>query len=206
MKWRLDYYWCKTVTLTGLINKTIKIWKNVEKSTSFKPNTDILCGWLEIGDNVSLGWLNDFYCSEDNRVIIGKYCSIAVWATFIADMSHNYHQLSTYVWKFFGDKLENLWWTINIWNDVRIWRYAIILKWVTIGDWAVVWAWAIVTKDVPPYAIVWWNPAKIIKYRFDEETIKKIQQTEWRDWDEEKIKTNYNLEFIKNKKKYDVKS
>ena len=73
------------------------------------------------------------------------------------------------------------------------------MKWVTIGDWAVVWAWAIVTKDVPPYAIVWWNPARIIKYRFDEKTVEKLQQSEWRNRDVKKIKENYNLEFIRNR-------
>ena len=198
MKWKLDYKLCKIVTLTGLMNKTIKIWKNVKINTSFQKNF-MLSNWIEIWDNVFLNWLNGFYCSEDNRVIIGKYCSIAIWATFVASMGHNYHQLSTYVWEFFQDKFENLWETIKIWNDVWIWRYAIILKWVTVGDWAVVWAWAVVTKDVPPYAIVWWNPAKIIKYRFDEKTIKELQQAEWRNRDVKKIKENYNLEFIKNR-------
>jgi serine acetyltransferase len=53
-----------------------------------------------------------------------------------------------------------------------------------------------VTKDVPPYAIVVRNPAKVIKYRFDDITIKKLLTSEWRNRDKEKIKQNYNLEFI----------
>ena len=71
------------------------------------------------------------------------------------------------------------------------------MKWVTIWTWAVVWAWAVVTKDIPPYAIAVWNPAKVIKYRFSEETIEKLLKSEWRNRDIEKIKKNYNLEFIR---------
>ena len=45
-----------------------------------------------------------------------------------------------------------------------------------------------VTKDVPPYAIVGGNPAKILKYRFDEEVIDKLLKIKWWDWDEQKIR------------------
>ena len=50
---------------------------------------------------------------------------------------------------------------------------------VTIGDGAVVGAGAIVTKDVPPFAIVAGVPAKIIKYRFDKETINDLLKLKW---------------------------
>ena len=59
---------------------------------------------------------------------------------------------------------------------------------VTIGDGAVVAAGAIVTKDVPPYAIVGGVPAKVIKYRFDEETIKKLLELKWWEKDQAWIK------------------
>ena len=58
-----------------------------------------------------------------------------------------------------------------------------ILEGVIIGDGAVVAAGAVVTKDVPPYAIVGGVPAKIIKYRFDEDTIKKLLELKW--WDKD---------------------
>ena len=48
------------------------------------------------------------------------------------------------------------------------------MSWVNVWQWAIIWAWAVVTKDVPPYAIVWWNPAKVIKYRFDDKKIKEL--------------------------------
>ena len=64
-------------------------------------------------------------------------------------------------------------------NDVWIGFGAVILNGVSIGDGAVVAAGAVVTKDVPPYAVVGGNPAKIIKYRFDEKTINKLLELKW---------------------------
>lgn len=64
-------------------------------------------------------------------------------------------------------------------DDIWIGMHAIILPDVTVGRGAIVAAGAVVTKDVPPYAIVGGVPAKIIKYRFDKETIKKAQEIDW---------------------------
>ena len=77
--------------------------------------------------------------------------------------------------------------SVEIGNDVWIGARATILEGVTIGDGAVVAAGAVVTKDVPPYAIVGGIPAKIIKYRFDEETIKKLLELKWCDKDKDWI-------------------
>jgi acetyltransferase len=59
---------------------------------------------------------------------------------------------------------------------------------VKIGDGAIITNNAVVTKDIPPYAIVGGVPAKLIKYRFDKETIVKLQESEWWNWNEQKIK------------------
>ena len=64
-------------------------------------------------------------------------------------------------------------------NDVWIGHGAVIKQGVSIGDGVVVAACAVVTKDVPPYAIVGGVPAKVLKYRFDEETIGKLMNSEW---------------------------
>ncbi|MFR6471240.1 MAG: CatB-related O-acetyltransferase [Turicibacter sanguinis] len=78
----------------------------------------------------------------------------------------------------------------NIGNDVWIGDSALILEGVTISDGAVVAAGSVVTKDVPPYAIVAGVPAKIIKYRFEEEEIEKINKISWWDRDMEWLKEN----------------
>lgn len=84
---------------------------------------------------------------------------------------------------------ENQKFTVMIGNDVWIGSGVKIMEGITIGDGAVVAAGAIVTKDVPPYAIVGGVPAKIIKYRFDEETIKKLLGLKWWEKDQAWIKS-----------------
>ena len=64
-------------------------------------------------------------------------------------------------------------------NDVRIGHGAIIKSGVHIGDGAVVGSGAVVTKDVPPYAIVGGVPAKVIRYRFSEDIVRKLLDTKW---------------------------
>lgn len=73
-------------------------------------------------------------------------------------------------------------------NDVWIGRSAILLSGISIGDGAVIGAGAVVTKDVPAYAIVAGNPAKIIRYRFDLQIINKLQEVRWWDMPEYQLK------------------
>lgn len=78
-------------------------------------------------------------------------------------------------------------------NDVLIGSHALVLGGVSIGNGAVVAAGAVVTKDVPPYAVVGGVPAKVIKYRFSQEIIDKLQEMQWWDWPEEKLRANIGL-------------
>ena len=73
-------------------------------------------------------------------------------------------------------------------NDVWIGQGALIKPGITIGDGAVIAMGSVVTKDVPPYAVVGGNPAKIIKMRFSEELIQRLLASKWWDLPPEKLK------------------
>jgi acetyltransferase-like isoleucine patch superfamily enzyme len=192
MKWTVPYEICKTIQFTWIKSWTIIIWKKID----FGYWTTITWEWLELWDYTSLWYNNIFYTKKDFCVKMWKFCTTANDVSFIAAMNHNYNCLTTHTRSFKSLEFENIWWDIIIWNDVRIWKNAIIMKWVNIWTWAVIWAWSVVTKDIPPYAIAVWNPAKIVKYRFDEKTIKILLESKWWNRNIEKIQKNYNLEFI----------
>lgn len=82
---------------------------------------------------------------------------------------------------------------VEIGNDVWIGERAMIIGGVHIADGAVVLAGAVVTKNVPPYAIVGGVPAKIIRYRYDEETISFLLQAQWWNNTEDWFKENWKL-------------
>lgn len=94
---------------------------------------------------------------------------------------------------------------VDIGNDVWIGSNALILEGLTIGDGSVIAAGAVVTKDVPPYSIVAGVPAKIIKYRFNDEQISFLSDFKWWNKDERWIKENvnsfYSIEDFINKNK-----
>ena len=138
------------------------------------------------------------YPINKDRLIIGKFCSIACSAKFLFNSgNHKMASLSTYTfplffeeWDLEKENVAQAWdqkGDIIIGNDVWIGYEAVILPGVTIGDGAVIGCRAVVTKDVPPYTIVGGVPAKPIRKRFDEETIKELQKIKWWDWTEEKI-------------------
>lgn len=141
------------------------------------------------------------YPINKDKLIIGKFCSIACGAKFLfTSGNHNLKSLSTYTFPIFyeewGLDIGNICdaWNnkgdIIIGNDVWIGYEAIIMSGVKIGDGAIIGARAVVTKDVPPYTIVGGVPAKIIRKRFDDKTIEKLLKLKWWDWDYNKIKRN----------------
>lgn len=141
------------------------------------------------------------YPIHQERLVIGKFCSIACGAKFLFNCAnHALDSLSTYTFPLFyqewGLDKENITqaWKdkgdIILSNDVWIGFEAVILAGVTIGDGAVVGARAVVTKDVPPYTIVGGVPAQPIRRRFSEETIAGLEKLCWWDWPEDWIRQN----------------
>ena len=128
---------------------------------------------------------------------IGKYCSISYGVT-IGPPEHNYKLLSTHPfiyrskYELFEDndiiEQQRFEKKIIIGNDVWIGCNSVIARGVNIGDGAVVGANSFVDKDVPSYAIVAGSPAKIIKYRFEEEIIEILKEIKWWNLAPEKIK------------------
>ncbi len=154
------------------------------------------------------------YPVNQDKLLIGKFCSIACGAKFIFNSAnHALSSLSTYPFPIFFEEwgldvkdIRKAWdnkGDIIVGNDVWIGYEAVIMAGVTIGDGAVIGTRALVTKDVPPYTIVGGIPAKEIRKRFDEDTISKLLQVKWWDWPVEKIAENIqviqtgNLEKIK---------
>lgn len=137
------------------------------------------------------------YPINNDKLIIGKFCSIACGAKFImTSANHTNSSFSTYPFPiFFEEWDENLnvsdaWdnkGDIVIGNDVWIGYDAVIMSGIHIGHGAIIGTRAVVTKDVPPYAIVGGIPAKIIKMRYDDVIIKNLLDIKWWNWDIEYI-------------------
>ena len=139
------------------------------------------------------------YPVNHDRLVIGKFCSIACGAKFLfTSANHTLQSLSTYPFPIFYEawdtpvsEITEAWdnrGDIVIGNDVWIGYEAVILPGVRIGDGAIVAARAVVTKDVEPYTIVGGVPAKPIRKRFDPDTIRRLEQLRWWDWPREKLR------------------
>jgi virginiamycin A acetyltransferase len=134
----------------------------------------------------------------DVNLQIGSFCSIGYQIQSILNMVHDYKGVTTFNSPLLGynelkTKVDRKY-EIIIGNDVWIGNGSILLPGVKIGNGAVIAAGSVVTKDVPDYAIVGGNPANIIKYRFTNEVINKLQKIKWWEWDPNKI-TEYKNSF-----------
>ena len=139
------------------------------------------------------------YPINHERLIIGKFCSIACGAKFLFNCAnHTLKSLSTYTfplfykdWDLEKSDVATAWdnkGDIVIGNDVWIGYEAVIMAGVHIGNGAIIAARAVVTKDVPPYTIVGGVPARPIRKRFTQETIDFLLKIKWWNWPEERIR------------------
>lgn len=143
------------------------------KNVHFSPlNSNFSYKTISIGNDVYIGPYAIF--SAVKSLTIGNKVTFGPRVTIMGG-NHNFKVVGSYIFdnheKNEGDDLR-----VTICDDTWIGCNAIILKGVTIGRGAIVGAGAVVTKDVPPYAIVGGNPAKVIRYRWDEETIEKHEK------------------------------
>jgi len=131
----------------------------------------------------------------DKNTKIGRYCSIA---TSVRIMNRNHPMNFKSMHAFFfnpalkiceHDPIEYI--SLNVGNDVWIGHNAIIMPNVKeIGHGAVIAAGAVVNKNVPPYAVVVGNPARVVRYRFSEKVIEELLASKWWDKSIEEIKLN----------------
>lgn len=124
------------------------------------------------------------------RLIIGKFCQIADGAVFItASANHQRAGFSTYPFAVFdggssadrpsmpGDGPDTV-----LGHDVWLGRNATILPGARLGDGVIVGAGAVVAGEVPPYAVVAGNPARVVRMRFEADDIARLRALAWWDW------------------------
>lgn len=176
-------------------------------------NTVVANPMIEVGDyTIYNDFVNDpvqfernnvlyHYPINRDRLVIGKFCSIACGAKFLFNSAnHTLGSLANYTFPLFFEEwgldrkdVAAAWdnkGDIVVGNDVWIGYEAVVMAGVKIGDGAVVAARAVVTKDVPPYTIVGGVPARQIRKRFDAATVERLLELRWWDWPVEKIRAN----------------
>ena len=163
-----------------------------------------ISGDIEIGRYTSFNGPGSDITARTNKVSVGNFCSIARNCT-IQEFNHITDRCSTYyihrnlinaadrqgyIWQGPEDDDIESRGPVSIGNDVWIGAQSVILSGVTIGNGAVISANSTVTRDIPPFAIAAGSPAKVIRYRFDEDIIERLENIEWWHWDDEIIRRN----------------
>lgn len=138
-----------------------------------------------------------------DRLIIGRYCAIARGATFVMNgANHRMSGFSTYPFNIFGNGWERSTplpqelpykGDTVVGNDVWIGYEAMLMPGVRVGDGAIVAARSVVSADVPAYAIVAGNPARVVRMRYDETQVQRLLRIAWWDWDADKVSRNLEL-------------
>ena len=138
-----------------------------------------------------------------DRLIIGRFCAIARGVEFVMNgANHRMCSASTYPFNIMGGGWEKCTPSLDelplkgdtvVGNDVWIGQDVTVMPGVHIGDGAIIAARSVVARDVPAYAIFGGNPAKLLRMRFDKETIDMLLNLKWWDWPAEKVFNNLEL-------------
>ena len=147
-------------------------------------------------DNIgrqSYGGLTVHRYDSSAKLTIGSFCSIADDVTIFLGGEHRSDWITTYPFNILDKRFAHIVghpWSkgdVRVGSDVWIGRGAVILSGVCIGNGAVVGAFALVAKDVPDYAIVGGNPAKLIRMRFTDQGVEQLKGISWWNWSDERI-------------------
>ena len=136
---------------------------------------------------------NVLYAFGPERLVIGRFCALAAGVRFImAGANHSMAGVSTFPFTIFGgdwaERTLDLLQAIPsrgdtvVGNDVWLGYQAMVMPGVRIGDGAVVATASVVGSDVPPYAIVAGNPARVVRRRFDDEDVERLLRAAWWNW------------------------
>jgi acetyltransferase-like isoleucine patch superfamily enzyme len=180
--------------------KLLKKWRvlNSHNSTKleFFPVNEEFFNRVRVGIG-TYGPIKAIYSDADNEYLtIGNYCSIGSGSTFMLGSEHGYKGITTFPFrvKILGEFSEaKSKGPIILGDDVWLGENVLVLSGVSVGKGAVVAAGSVVVKDVPPYAIVGGNPAKVIKYRFSPEIIEKLMVIDLTKLNENSIRENIEL-------------
>ncbi len=170
---------------------------------------EYLGGRYQIGEH-TYGKPEIIHWGEEANLKIGKFCSISRHVVVFLGSEHRTDWVSTYPLPELWDSAKTIpghpatKGDVIIGNDVWIGYNVTIVSGVKIGDGAVIGTGAVVAKDIPPYGVAVGNPARVVRYRFDEKTIEKLLKIKWWDWPDEKVAEHAHLicsslvdEFIK---------
>lgn len=188
--------------VTGLYRLYLfkKKWKKLNRNNFTTVGNIFPIDLVKVG-NFTYGTLNVFsWGNQGEGLRIGCFVSIAEGVKFILGGNHMSDTFLTYPFKvkLFGEKSEaSTKGIITIGDDVWIGMETMILSGVTIGRGAIIAARSVITKDIPPYAIVGGNPAKVIKYRFGTETINSLLEVDFSKFSKELIGNGLELLYQK---------